>query len=43
MQKVMLEHETPVRALPVKPARLGLGTMVQADPFHCSISVLGPA
>jgi hypothetical protein len=40
MQKVVLGHDTPTRALSAKPARLGLGTMVQADPFHCSTSVL---
>ena len=40
MQKVVLGHDTPARPLSVKPARLGLGTMVHTDPFHCSISVV---
>ena len=40
MQKVVLGHDTPVRLLPVKPARLGLVATVHADPFHCSTSVL---
>jgi hypothetical protein len=42
MQKVVLGQDTPVRPLLVKPARLGLGTMVHADPFHCSVSVFEP-
>src|ERR1700728_3300944 len=40
MQKVMLGHDTPYRAFEVKSVSLGLGTMLQVDPFLCSISVL---
>ena len=40
MQNVVLGQDTPLKTFPLKPVRLGLGTTVHVDPFHCSISVL---
>src|SRR5580658_7844573 len=39
MQNVVLGQDTPVKSFPLKPVRLGLGTTVHVDPFHCSTSV----
>ena len=39
MQKLGPAHETPSSASPVEEGWLGLVTIDQAVPFHCSISV----
>ena len=38
-QNEVLTHDTPERSLSSVETVLGLGTMDQADPFHCSTSV----
>jgi hypothetical protein len=39
-QVVVLEHDTPSRAASVAPPGLGLVTIAQLVPFHCSTTVL---